>query len=87
MSSCEASPASEALRSTHARPLSKLIIMAAALFILAAGFFLASAHTATAAAAAASTNVHISPAPDLAAPSCGGQAPGFCPNPNFGFAN
>lgn len=82
---CEASPASEAPLSAHAQVLRKFIMIVIALLILVTGFFLASASTAT--ATPAPMNVHTSLAPNLAAPSCGGNAPGFCPNPNFGFAN
>ncbi len=82
---CETSPVSEALRSTHAQSLRKLIMMIVTLLILATGFFLTSAPTA--AAATAYMNIHISPAWDLSGPFCGGNAPGFCPNPYSGSAN
>lgn len=85
MSICETSPASEAPQSAHAQSLRKLIAMIIALLILTIGFFLTIAPTVT--TAPTSMNIYTSSAPTLAGPFCGGDAPGFCPNPKFGFAN
>lgn len=68
--------AAEAPRSAQAQSLRIRTLVGVAAFLLAVGSALASAPAAT-----ASTNNHISSVPDLPFPSCGGQCPGFCPDP------
>jgi len=79
MSVLEISSAMEASRSGRTQSFYKRIMIVVAQLLLATSFMLAVAPAA--AAAPASMNNHISLTPNLALPSCGGETPGFCPNP------
>lgn len=76
----ETPPASEASGNTHAQSSHKHTMIVIAKLLLVTGFVLASGSAAVA-ALTSSMNNHISLASNLAAPSCGGEKPGFCPNP------
>jgi len=80
MTIAKTSPAGEAPRSAHARSSHKPAMIAAAKLLLAIGLVLAGGPAASA-ALTPSMSSHIPPASNQAAPSCGGQTPGFCPNP------
>jgi hypothetical protein len=73
-------PASETPRSAHAQSPHKPAMIAVAKLFLAIGLILAGGPAATAALTSSMSN-HIPPASNQAAPSCGGETPGFCPNP------
>jgi hypothetical protein len=72
--------ASEAPGSAHAQSPRKTATITVAKVLLAIGLVFAGG-PAAAAALTSSMNGHILPASNQAAPSCGGEAPGFCPNP------
>lgn len=80
MTTTEAPPASEAAGNIHVQSFHKHTLVAIAKLLLVTGFVLASGSAATA-TLTLSMNNHIPSASNLAAPSCGGEKPGFCPNP------
>lgn len=80
MAITEVPPASEAPGNTHAQSLHKHTLIVIAKLLLVTGFVLASGSAATA-TLTSSMNNHVPSTSNLAAPSCGGEKPGFCPNP------
>ena len=80
MTTTETPPASEVPGNTHAQPSRKHTMIVIARLLLVTGFVLGSGSAVTAALTSSVSN-HIPLTSNLAAPSCGGERPGFCPNP------
>jgi hypothetical protein len=78
MTISETPPAGEAPRST-AQSSHKHAMIAVLKLLLAMGLVLAGGPAAAAALTSSMSN-HIPSTLNQAAPSCGGEAPGFCPN-------